>query len=88
MPIQDITPPGVLKLLRVIEANNALETAKRTFMVCSQIFRYAMAICRRDGREWRRGYAAKYRTARVQAVIASRALSSKEKLCLGLGYLR
>ncbi len=46
MPVQDITPPDVLKLLRVIEANNALETAKRTFMVCSQIFRYAVATAR------------------------------------------
>jgi hypothetical protein len=42
-PIQEITPPELLKVLRRIEDRNAFETAHRTLQVTGQIIRYAWA---------------------------------------------
>ena len=42
-PINGITPPEILQLLRRVEFRGAIETAHRIKTVCSQIFRYAVA---------------------------------------------
>ena len=42
-PIQEITPPELLEVLRRIESRNAIETAHRALQVCGQIIRYAWA---------------------------------------------
>lgn len=41
--IKDITPPEVLRLVRLIEGNKKNETASRVLGICSQVFRYAVA---------------------------------------------
>ncbi len=43
MPITDITPPDVLKVLRRIEAQGKGETTQRCLQFCSQVFRYGVA---------------------------------------------
>ncbi|MFS8868085.1 tyrosine-type recombinase/integrase [Synechococcus sp. H65.1] len=49
-PIEDITPPDILEILRRIEARGAYETARRCLSICSQIFDFAQATgrCSRD----------------------------------------
>ena len=49
-PIAEIEAPELLDVMRVIERRGALEIARRTLAVCSQIFRYAIATgrARRD----------------------------------------
>lgn len=47
-PIMDIKAPELLMMLRRIESRGALETAHRTRMACSQVFRYAVATGRAE----------------------------------------
>lgn len=49
-PLNEITPPELLAVLRKIEGRGALESAKRTKQVAGQIFRYGVATgrCERD----------------------------------------
>lgn len=46
MPIDEITPPDVLAVLRVWENQGKHETAKRLLQLASRIFRYAVATAR------------------------------------------
>ena len=49
LPIADITPVDILeRLLRPIQAKGMLETAHRVKLLCSQIFRFAVAIGKID----------------------------------------
>ena len=49
LPITDITPVDILeRLLRPIQAKGMLETAHRVKLLCSQIFRFAVAIGKID----------------------------------------
>src|SRR5436190_1719804 len=43
-PINSITPPQLLEVLRRIESRGVVETAHRALENCSQVFRYAVAI--------------------------------------------
>ncbi len=43
LPIADITPPHILRVLRRIESKGEIETAKRSRQVAGQVFRYAVA---------------------------------------------
>jgi len=45
-PINEITPPQLLTIIRRIEARGAQETAHRVMANCSQVFRYAVATAR------------------------------------------
>ncbi|CAA0100581.1 Prophage integrase IntA [BD1-7 clade bacterium] len=45
-PIDEISPPELLEVLRKIEARGTLETAQRVFSIASRIFRYAVATGR------------------------------------------
>lgn len=49
-PINEITPPELLAVLRKIESRGALESAQRTKQIAGQIFRYGVATgrCERD----------------------------------------
>jgi len=47
-PINEITAPNVLKVLRRVESRGAIETAHRIKTVCGQVFRYAVATGRAD----------------------------------------
>jgi integrase len=49
-PIKAISAPELLSVLRKLEAQNLLETAKRQKQVCGQVFRYGIATgrCERD----------------------------------------
>ena len=47
-PIAKVTPPEVLAVLRRIEARGRLESAHRTRIALSQIFRYAIATARAE----------------------------------------
>lgn len=42
LPVDQITPPMVLKILRAIESRNALEIAAKTLQRISAVFRYAV----------------------------------------------
>lgn len=42
-PIDDLTPPKILEVLRKIEGRGVVETAHRALESCSQVFRYAVA---------------------------------------------
>ncbi|MBF0188877.1 MAG: tyrosine-type recombinase/integrase [Magnetococcales bacterium] len=42
-PIDEVTPPELLKVLRRIESRGAVETAHRIKSLCGQVFRYAIA---------------------------------------------
>jgi len=42
-PIEDITPPELLKILERIESRGAVETAHRAFQNCGYVFRFAIA---------------------------------------------
>jgi integrase len=44
MPIADVGPVNVLLLVKDIEVRGSLEVAKRVLGICSQIFRYAVAL--------------------------------------------
>lgn len=44
LPISEITPQQVLAMLRKIEDRQAFETAQRVLGICSQVFRYGVAI--------------------------------------------
>jgi integrase len=43
-PINEITPPELLSVVRAIESRGAIDIAHRVLQTCSQIFRYAIAI--------------------------------------------
>ncbi|MBT9597848.1 MAG: integrase arm-type DNA-binding domain-containing protein [Vitreoscilla sp.] len=45
-PMDSITPPQLLEVLRRIEARGVIETAHRALENCSQVFRYAVATGR------------------------------------------
>jgi len=45
-PVADITPPEVLDMLRVVEAQGTLETTRRLMQLCGKIFMYAIATGR------------------------------------------
>lgn len=47
-PIQEITPPELLRCLRRIETRGALDTAHRALQNAGQVFRYAVATGRAD----------------------------------------
>ncbi len=47
-PIDSITPPEILSVLRRIEDRGAVETAHRVNQICSQIFRFAVATGRAE----------------------------------------
>ena len=47
-PIEEITAPELLKMLRRIESRGALETAHRVRTICGQVFRYAIATGRAE----------------------------------------
>lgn len=47
-PIEAVTAPGLLSVLRRIEARGAVETAHRVLQTCGQIFRYAIATGRAE----------------------------------------
>lgn len=49
-PINTITPPALLEVIRRIEARGTIETAHRDLSLCGQIFRYGVACgyCERD----------------------------------------
>ncbi len=49
-PINSITPPALLQVIRRIEARGTIETAHRDLSVCGQVFRYGVAsgYCERD----------------------------------------
>ena len=47
-PLNEITPPELLAVLRKIESRGALESAKRTKQIAGQIFRYGVATGRCD----------------------------------------
>lgn len=44
MPIADVGPIDVLLLVKAIETRGAAEVAKRILGICSQVFRYAVAL--------------------------------------------
>ncbi len=44
MPVADVGPVNILLLVKDIEARGSLEVAKRVLGICSQIFRYAVAL--------------------------------------------
>lgn len=45
-PIATVTPVDLLETVRRIEERGAVESARRTLLHCSQVFRYAVATCR------------------------------------------
>jgi integrase len=47
-PIADVTAPDVLAMLRVVEGNGTLETARRVMQICGQVFMYAIATGRAE----------------------------------------
>lgn len=48
IPINQISPPELLSVLRRIESDGALETAHRVKSICGQVFRYAVATGRAE----------------------------------------
>lgn len=46
VPIETITAPELLKVIRRVESRGAIETAHRVLANCGQIFRYAIATAR------------------------------------------
>jgi hypothetical protein len=50
LPFDEVEPPHILAVLRKIEARGAHETAARTRVLCSQIFRFGIGNgkCKRD----------------------------------------
>jgi integrase len=47
-PINEITPPELLKTLKAIESRDAIDLAHRAHQTCGQIFRFAVAIGKAD----------------------------------------
>jgi integrase len=49
-PINEITAPQILMVVKKIEARGASDIAKRTYQTCGQVFRYAVAhgLCERN----------------------------------------
>lgn len=47
-PITSITPQELLAVARRVEERGAIESARRTLLHCSQVFRYAVATCRAE----------------------------------------
>jgi len=47
-PINEITPPGLLRTLKAIESRDAIDLAHRAHQTCGQIFRFAVAIGKAD----------------------------------------
>ncbi len=47
-PIDNITPPQLLEVVRRIEGRGVLETAHRALATCGQVFRYAVATGRAE----------------------------------------
>jgi integrase len=47
-PVSDIAAPGVLRVLKKVEARGPLETAKRLRATIGQVFRFAVATGRAD----------------------------------------
>ena len=47
-PVAEINAPEVLAMLRIVEANGTLETARRVMQMCGQIFMYAIATGRAE----------------------------------------
>jgi integrase len=45
-PIAEITAPEVLSMLRAVEGNGTLDTARRLMQICGQVFMYAIATGR------------------------------------------
>lgn len=43
VPLKNITPIEVLSVIKAIEKRGALEAARRTLAICSQVFRYGVA---------------------------------------------
>lgn len=48
-PINEITAPDLLEVLRLIEASGSLETAHRVLQICGSVFRYAIATGNGEG---------------------------------------
>jgi integrase len=48
-PIEEITPPELLAVLRKTEARGTLETARRALQTAGQVYRYAIATGRTTG---------------------------------------
>lgn len=46
LPIDQIGPLDVLNALRIVEKRGAVEAARKTLSICSQVFRYAVASAR------------------------------------------
>ena len=48
--VRDITPPTILRFVRLIEGKGKYETASRVLGICSQVFRYGVscALCQSD----------------------------------------
>jgi len=44
--IEDIEPPEILSIMRIIHSRGALESAHRARIICGQVFRYAVATGR------------------------------------------
>lgn len=70
LPIGEIEPPDILKVLRRIEAAGTLETAHRVKTIISQIFRYAVATGRavRDQTADLKGALPPYRQRHLAAI--------------------
>lgn len=75
-PIEEITAPELLKMLRRIESRGALETAHRVRTICGQIFRYAIATgrCERDPAADLRDALKSYKKGHLAAIIDPKAL--------------
>ena len=78
-PINEITPPELLNVLRKIEARGAAYQAKRIRETCSLVFRYAIAIGKAD-----RDTAADLRGALKPHVTTSRAAITEPEEVGGL----
>lgn len=76
-PVEEITAPELLKMLRRIESRGALETAHRVRTICGQIFRYAIATGRadRDSAADLRDALTPYKKRHLPAIIDPKALA-------------
>jgi len=76
-PINEISAPELLKMLRRIESRGALETAHRVRTICGQIFRYAIATgrCDRDPAADLRDALKPYKKGHLAAITDPNALA-------------
>jgi integrase len=76
-PIEEITAPELLKMLRRIESRGALETAHRVRTICGQVFRYAIATgkCERDPAADLRDALKPYKKGHLAAITDPKALA-------------